>query len=286
MKDYHKKSYTNPFFGGGKGGVGFSKGSRRRYGWRRKLIAFLFFILVSGLAYFIFFSPYFSINKIEISGLEKINYDEIRAIVDEQVASHRFFIFSQNNIFIFDEESAKNKLNEKYALNLLKINKSLPGVIKVFLEEKKPALVWKTAEKFYLIDWEGVVIREITETEVSEYPGNQPGAKMAVVFDDSNASLAIKNKILTSEAVQTINELQNNLSRTTRLLISNFSMANHNDSTIKVRTSEGWDIYFSLTNDLNAQIVKLSAFLVEKNLEERKGLQYVDLRFEDRVYYK
>jgi cell division septal protein FtsQ len=286
MKDYHKKSYANPFFGGGKGGVGFSKGSRRRYGWRGKLIAFLFFIFVSGLAYFIFFSPYFSINKIEISGLEKINYDEIRAIVDEQVASHRFFIFSQNNIFIFDEESAKNTLNEKYALNLLKINKSLPGVIKVFLEEKKPALVWKTAEKFYLIDWEGMVIREIAETEVSGYLGNQPGAKMAVVFDDSNASLAIKNKILTSEAVQAINDLQNNLSRTTRLIISNFSMANHNDSTIKVRTSEGWDTYFSLTNDLNAQIVKLSAFLVEKNLEERKGLQYVDLRFEDRVYYK
>lgn len=286
IKDYHRKSYANPFFGGGKRGGGFRHYFGRRLGWRAKLLALLFFILISGLLYFIFFSPYFSINKIEISGLEKINHDEMRAMVDKQIVGKRFFVFSQNNIFIFDEEALNKTLNDEYSLQTLKIEKSLPGIIKILLEEKKPALIWKTTGKFYLVDWDGAIIREITESEVSEYPGNQGGAKMARVFDSSNNSVAIKDETLTTAAVRAINDMQNNLPRATGLSILNFVMDNHNESTIKSLTSEGWTAYFSLTNDLNAQIIKLNAFMVEKNIEERKGLEYIDLRFEDRVYYK
>lgn len=286
IKDYHKKSYRNPFFGGAKRGCGFRKHFGRRCSWRTKLFVFLFFILFFGLVYFIFFSPYFSIKEVEISGLEKINYDEIHAIVDEQVASRRFFVFSQNNVFIFDEKELQEILDDKYSLKFLKVDKSLPGIIKISLEEKKPAMIWKTAEKFYLVDWDGAIIREITDLEVSEYLGNQGGAKMARVSDGSNASVATKSKILTAGVVHIITDLQNNLPRATGLNIVNFVMDNHNESTIKILTGEGWVSYFSLKNDLNAQILKLNAFMGERNLEERKRLEYVDLRFEDRVYFK
>lgn len=286
IRDYHKKSYANPFFGGAKRGVGFRKRFGRKHSWRGKLIVLLILVLLVGSVYFIFFSPYFSINKIEISGLEKINYDEIYATIDEQTTSRRFLIFNQNNIFIFDEISAEKILNDKYSLEFLKIEKSLPGIVKISLEEKKPALIWKTSERFYLVDWDGVIIREISEIEVLEYLGNQGGAKMAQVFDDSNSSVAIKDDILTAEAVRAINDLQNNLPRATSLSILNLAMVSRADSTIKSLTSEGWTAYFSLTNDLNAQIVKLNAFMVEKNSEARRGLEYIDLRFEDRVYYK
>ncbi|MFH2136057.1 MAG: hypothetical protein ABII19_00265 [Patescibacteria group bacterium] len=286
IKDYHKKSYINPFFGGGKKGTGFRKYFGRKRGWRGKLLALLFLSVISGLGYFIFFSPYFSIKKIEISGLEKINYDEMRAMVDDQIASRRFFIFSQDNIFIFDEEKLQELLNEEYSLEFLKIGKSLPGIIKISLEEKKPAIIWKTAGKFYLVGWDGAIIREISETGVSEYLGNQPGAKMAEVFDERNSVVQVKENILTTEEVRTINDLQNNLPRATGLGILNFTMTNKDDSTVKCLTREGWTAYFSLINDLNAQIVKLNAFMTEKNIEARKGLEYVDLRFEDRVYYK
>jgi hypothetical protein len=286
IKDYHEKSYRNPFFGGAKRGGAFRKHFGRRHGWRGKLVVFLFFILFLGSGYFIFFSPYFSINKIEISGLEKISYDEMRFIIDEQIASQRFFVFSQDNIFIFDEKALQKTLDNKYSLKSLKVDKSLPGIVRIFLEEKKPALIWKTAEKFYLVDWDGAIIREISQTEVSEYLGNQGGAKMAQVFDDSNSSVATKDKILTAEVTRVINDLQNNLPRATGLNIVNLAIASRNDSTIKSLTSEGWTAYFSFINDLNAQILKLNAFMGEKNLEARKGLEYVDLRFEDRVYYK
>ncbi len=287
FRDYHKKSYVNPFFGVGKRGVAAKNKHRRGFGsWRNKFIFISSAVIIGVGIYFIFFSPYFSIKKIETSGLEKISYDELRGMVDEQISSRRFFIFSQNNIFIFDEKEISDKVYGKYALNFVKVNKSLPGTIKISLEEKKPALIWKTTDKFYVVDFDGAIIREITQTEVSEYQGNRFGAKMATVFDDSNTSVANKDKVLSGQAVGAITDIQNNLSRATGLVILNFVIADRNDSTLKCITGDGWGAYFSLINDLNAQINKLTTFLMDKKQEERKRLEYVDLRFEDRVYYK
>lgn len=288
IKDYHRKQYNNPFFQKTKKGIFSRRRSRHSHhgSWRVKLAVFLFIVLVGAAVYFVFFSQYFVIRNIQISGVEKISQDDLHSLIDSQLATRRFFIFNQDNIFVFDEKTAEKIIDGKYALNSLKIDKSLPGTLKISLEEKKPAIIWKTADKFYLVGGDGAIINEISPEEVSGYQGNQPGVKMAVVFDDSNASVSTKDEILTSRVVQNINDLQNYLSQTTGLQILNLEMANHDDPTIKCLTGEGWEAYFSFVNDLNAQVNKLKVFLEEKNQAERRGLQYVDLRFEDRVYYK
>jgi cell division septal protein FtsQ len=289
IKDYHRKQYNNPFFKKTKKGL-FSRSRNRYYNrrgsWRAILALFLSTFLIGISVYFVFFSQYFAIKNILISGTEKISQDEMRGLLDTQISARRFFVFSQNNIFIFDEKTAEKTISEKYALNFFKINKRLPGTLQISLEEKKPAIIWKTTDKFYLIDWGGAIISEISSEEVPGYPGNQPGAKMAVVFDDSNASVAVKDEILNSQIIQNINYLQNNLPQTTGLQISNMAMASHDDPTIRCATDEGWEAYFSLASDLSTQINKLKIFLEQKNKDERRGLQYIDLRFEDRVYYK
>lgn len=289
MRDYHRKKYQNPFFkrsGPTSRGRRFRNRHQNSGSWRGKLIVILLVILSGGAIYFIFYSPYFSIRQIEISGLQKIDSSELRGIVDNQIASHRFLIFSQNNIFVFDEKSTEKEINERYALNYLKIEKRLPDSVNISVEEKMPALIWKTAEKIYLVGGDGVVIREIQEEEVSGYQTNQPGANMALVFDESNETTAIKEQIINRKKAEAVVNLQSNLGRITGLQIINFAMVNREDTMIKCLTGEGWQIYFSPADDLNEQIQKLSVFLKEKNQEERRGLQYVDLRFEDRVYYK
>lgn len=289
MRDYHRKKYQNPFF---KRPNAISRGRRFRnrhqsFGsWRGRMFVILLIILLGGAIYLIFYSPYFAIRQVEISGLQKIDYNEFRGVMDRQIASRRFLIFPQNNIFIFDEKSVEKEINERYALNYLKIEKRLPGVIRISMEEKMPALIWKTTEKFYLVGGDGVIIREIQEEEVPGYQANETGTNMALVFDKSNEITAVKEQIISGEKAEAVVNLQNNLARATGLQIVNFAMANREGLMIKGLTSEGWQIYFSPIDDLNEQIQKLNVFLKEKNQEDRRGLQYVDLRFEDRVYYK
>lgn len=287
MKDYHRKKYGNPFFGRRETrGRDLIVRRRGRGFWRRIIIFILPIILFCGIIYFIFFSPYFAIKNIEISGLTRISHDDVKSVIEGQISSDRFIFFSQKNIFIFDENYAGESIGDKYILKSWKIDKRLPDTLLVTVEERNPALVWKTAEKYYVVDWDGKIIREIPFEGVSGYLKNQPGAKMALVFDESNTQTLPKEEILSRETVSAIIDLENSLSGLAGISITNFKMASRNDPAVKCLTSEGWEAYFSSIGDLDAQTEKLKAFLGEKNQEDRKGLQYVDLRFSDRIYYK
>jgi hypothetical protein len=287
MRDYHKKRYGNPFFNKRERRVGGLIVRRRSRGFWRRSFYFIFFIIIfCGIIYFIFFSPYFVIKNIEILGLSRIRYDDMKNVIESQMFTERFIFFSQRNIFIFDEKYAGENISDKYILKSWKIDKRLPETLIIDIEERSPALIWKTTEKYYVVDWDGKIIREIPSEEVSEYLENQFGAKMAVVFDESNAAAITKEEILSRGTVAAIADLKNNLSGLSGVSVTNFKMASRSDSAIKCITSEGWEAYFSAVGDLNAQIEKLNAFLREKGMEDRRDLQYVDLRFSDRIYFK
>lgn len=54
---------------------------------------------------------------------------------------------------------------------------------------------------------------------------------------------------------------------------------------IEVTTNEGWKIYLTLYLDFDQQINNLNLVLKEK-LTQRENLEYIDVRFTDRVYFK
>ena len=54
-----------------------------------------------------------------------------------------------------------------------------------------------------------------------------------------------------------------------------------------IKTKEGWHIYLDKENDIPTQLVALKKFLEEKlPAARRQTLQYIDLRVNNRIYYK
>lgn len=290
MKDYHRKNYKNPFFKKNKSGSGcYGRGlsSGRYFFWpqtlRKKIILVLFFAAAVGWIYFIFFLPYFYIQQIKLEGLEKISRSEIEEMVNNQMAERRFLIFGQKNIFIFDEDSLCETINGKYALESIKINKKLPGFIEIKIQEKKPALIWQTGDKFYDIDGEGIAIRELLPEEIAAIKSAE--TKTLVVYNESNEPINIEETILAKNFVQFMLDARQLLIEKTNVKIKNFKMQNQKSDMAKVITDAGLEIYFTNSREALAQVEKLSAFLNTQK-EEDKKLEYIDLRFEDRVYYK
>jgi hypothetical protein len=290
VRDYHKKNYRNPFFRKSKSGSAtrgrgfyYGRGPSRLKALRKLTVLFLLLMAAVGWVYFLFYSPYFEIKKIEISGLERISEAELEEMLRSQITNRKFLIFKQNNIFWFDENFAEKTINSKYALVSLKIDKKLPNILKVKLEEKKPALAWKTGEKFYHADWDGTIIHELSQNEVAAVLDTK---EMPLVYDENNQEIEIKNTILTPLLVQFTVNLHNTLSEKTGLTIDGFVVINQPNTIIKAVVRDGWQIYFSSSRDFNLQIDKLSLFLRERKEEDGKIQEYIDLRFEDRIYYK
>ena len=53
------------------------------------------------------------------------------------------------------------------------------------------------------------------------------------------------------------------------------------DRRLNIKTSEGWEIYFNLQEDIDWQLTELALILKEKISPEKRGeIKYIDLRFE------
>lgn len=288
--DFHRKNYRNPFFKKS----GFRNFKDRRKNkiklWRRRIS--LFFLLAAAFSWvwFLFYSSYFKIEKVEILGLEKIDRNEIKAIVDSQIKSRRFLIFQQDNLFIFDEKFLFKNIMAKYILNDLIIKKDLPSALRIQIKEKTSELVWVANSKNYYLDLSGTVISEISpasNAEMEESPEESPlevkFTGLPKIYDESNKEVAIGEKVLSEEQALAIVEFTEKITQFTNAEIDFYKLTNEGE--IRAVTKENWYILFANSNIEN-QLKKLDLILKEKIKDQRKNLEYIDLRFDDRVYYK
>ena len=59
-----------------------------------------------------------------------------------------------------------------------------------------------------------------------------------------------------------------------------------NSRRINVKTKDNFYIYFNPEKDVNIQLENYKAVLGEYILKSNKKLNYIDLRFENKVYYR
>jgi len=277
---------------------------------RFKFYSLLFVILIIGFGYFFFYSNNFKIEAIEIIGARNIRSEDIRSIIESQINKRRFLIFKQNNLFIFDNNELRKKINEKYVLDDLKINKDFPRSIKVELKEKISLVIWVSNERYYNLDSNGIAIselinlnrpkkEELTKKKNSEKVEiEQPEPKVfdikiddqefgsfPLIYDESNKDVTLGQSITKPEMISIILNLTKKIPEKINLNVNYFKIPNPESKEIKAVTLEGWGIYFDTNKDLEGQLNNLKLILDEK-IKNRTNLQYIDLRFGNRVYYK
>ena len=99
---YSAKKYSNPFFvkKRGRPDLHFQNFTLPR---ALKLSIIFVLVVICVTTYFFFYSSYFDIKKIEITGEGRISNESIEEMVWAQI-NNNFFIFSpQRNIFLFDK---------------------------------------------------------------------------------------------------------------------------------------------------------------------------------------
>jgi len=218
-------------------------------------IVILTFTALAGISYFLFFSPFFQISNIAITGNSAVSEENIKAFVPIK------------NIFLISTESIqKDILDNLPQVAGVKIHKRLPDALSVAISERSAVALWCEEEKCFFIDENAVFFAESAE--------------------NINGLIKITGarEILNKEKISQILDIQKKIRERS---IATTTQANIvSEERLNVRTSEGWEIYFNLRGNLDWQIQELDLVL-EKQIspEKRKILDYIDLRF-SRVYYK
>jgi len=249
---------------------------KKRHFW----LALLLLLVAAALLYFLFFSPFFQIKEVNLSGEEKLSRQEILSVVQEKLDKKILFIPTRS-IWALDTGEIRRELLQKYPqLAGVNFDRDLPTSLKVRVREKEERAVWCSASsadkqsKCFLMDSQGIIFEELA--------GDSPLMKIRISGAPQTAQLG--QSIIEQGMLSAILSIQDKLREETELEMEGVLVVS--EERLNFKTREGWQIYFNLADDIDWQIQKLDLVL-EKEIspQERESLEYIDLRF-SRVYYK
>jgi len=290
-RDYSRKSFTNPMF---------NRSRERGPGsWRGRLTALAILLALGGWIWFVGFSPTFRVDEIEIVGNESIPDWEIRDAVTDALKERRWLIMPQTSLLIASEDSIAAALNDRYVLESLAVSKHPPRKLTIEIKERVSAVLLMMPDgRQGLVDLQGSVTRlyrpeeslEVTKRlgpSIKEQAG-APKVQYPVLFDERDEKLELREEALHPGVVQAAIDLP-------KLFEARFGRAPYFEElridgkdaqTIRLRTSEGWSIYLDAAQDLGGQLMNADVILKSKVGAQRPQLDYIDVRFGEKVFFK
>jgi|GEM_PF-2216420 len=290
-RDYSRKAFSNPLF----------KPSRERGPgrWRGRLTALAVLGALGGWIWFIGFSPTFRIDEIEILGNEGIPDWEVRDAVTDALKERRWLIMPQTSLLIASEAAIEEALNERYVLESLTVSKHPPRKLTVEIKERVSAVLLQMPDgRQGLVDLQGTVTRLYRPEEALDVVRKlgpsleeQTGARKTqypVLFDERDERLELREEALGPNVVQAAIDLPGLFEeRFDRAPYFEEARIDGKDAqTIRVRTSEGWSIYLDAAQDLRGQLLNAEVVLRTKVGAQRPQLDYIDVRFGEKVFFK
>lgn len=232
-------------------------------------------ILVLILLMFLFKANIFKIKNLSIENLEnQESYNQISKILDEQ-KNENFLIWKQNNIFLFNEdqfvELIKTRSNNYFYD--IEINKKFPNKIELKMSERSPKILIVTKKGQSFFD-------ENANMSTSSTPSSNT---FPILYIDEDIDL--KNEIIKKENILFVLNVYKKLPKYD-LSISKIKIEITDDNKLIIEESRGFIIYFNMTKDVDEQINYLNVVIKEEIKEKLSQIQYIDLRFIPKVFYK
>ena len=241
------------------------------------IIFSVFILLVIGVVYFIFHSPFFQITGIEVAGsqrTEEIKGELIGFLL--KTANFRFWLGPENLLFWSPEIISQLPPSLRWIRDIKIQRNWQQKKIVIEIQEREPYLLWCLAASgdCYWLDEQGLVFSLAPEAEGFIVPkvfeeNGRPQLILGQPFYDSPQ--------LVKNALEIIKQIKKSSLAVNRFLINDIDLEEMETET------NGLKLYFGLRflpQNLNGILTDLASRL------DFPKLEYVDFRVENRIYYK
>jgi len=251
------------------------------------IFAVVLVVLGGGSMGLIFFSRYFNIQNVEIER------DDLR--VDVTVAQKILDRFLEKNLFLLNKEEVVDAVKVNcLEMEKVKVGKSFPHTLKVVLEEYMPVAKVRTeTQGNLLLNERGVVVPQKLEAEshlplivINNYQNDPEYPRIAKYYLELLKELIgveIGKEFIQPQKLQLILTLISEFAKEFNWeteLIRYFPI----EEEIHLKTTKGFEIWVSLSDNQIKQLQKLKRVLTEVNLNSL-DLAYLDLRINEKVIY-
>lgn len=262
-KDYKRRQYVNPYF---------ERHPERVGGFNTKL--YLKIIAAVFLLYIVMYSDLFKIQTIYIKGTDMISPEELRQKANEEINSWRWYLLPQRNILFLSKKRLKARINDNYKLEELEIDRGWRKIT-INIKEKINYLIIYNNEKFFFADDEGMITSELSQEEAVIYWGKFP---ILNIYKEIN----VGDHIISSKVVDFILKFNKKIQNEN---IDFHGYESEGESEITLVAKAGWRAHLDIYTDIDVAIDNMILILNEK-IENQNNLEYIDLRFGNKVFYK
>lgn len=269
-KDYQTKNLKNPFFRSNK-----TDKKSKTFGPFFYVAGVLIVILF--ILYSLFLSPLFTITNIKINGLGRLPESAISQFLWDQTGERSIWPLTQKNIFLFKTKEAETSLMANFNFSKIKINKKLFNSLSVDIEERPYAFIWREKEANFYSDSKGFIIKDdvVNPDDLKKFP--------VIVNDTPNTLIENDYLKIDSNYLAFIFGIRSLTESNPELLVDRY-LISQELNTVKVVFTNGLLAYFSIKEDATKQIEKLLIVKKEKIKDNLDKVNYVDLRYGDKVY--
>ncbi len=252
--------------------------------WSRFLFWFALIIFIGVMIYVLFFSSFLFVTKINISGEKNIGEEEIRSQIDPEMKGKIWKIINRNNLFLVNRKKIEKKISNSFRLvRDVHIKKKFPSELDVQVVERIPSVLFHASNGKFLLDENSVAY------DTADPEADTTKAYGLVQFSENGGKNVNLGETVFSEKYQTyLLGIGSRVEDGTNIALEkNFQTPSLVSDDIRAMTKEGWGIYFNENIDLKKEIDMLGIVL-DKEIPEnqRPDLEYIDLRIDNKVYYK
>ncbi len=253
---------------------------RRQFISRTNRVIVSVVITAGVLGYLLFFAKLFDVRTVEVRSPSVISTDAIRIKVDDVLNKKYLGIGRRSNIFIFSPQHIATVLAEEFPrIASIDIRRTSLHSIAIVIKERVAVGLWclPVRERCYYFDAHGDSFLEILPSS---------GSIFTPINDFRERRIEIGENVAGSDWRENIFGVKKIL-QFGGITVVNFTIPEDSYDEFQAMTNEGWNILYSKDINTRRQTDSLLLFLKEKITPEvRTTLEYVDLRIEDRIYYK
>jgi|SRR3989338_7498505 len=238
----------------------------------------VFFLIIFILAVIIYLLrlPALQIKKIEIDGNYAIEKLGIEDKINEYLTGSYFYFIPKKNYFLARPAAIEKTLLETFLrIGGATIQKKPFNGIAVEIRERELWAIY-CSQKCFFIDKSGFMYEEAFTNS---------GNLIRIVKTD-NEKLGIGGYALTEETINIFTRLEEKINLSGLGPVMEYNLSLKSPGEIKIKTGEGFYLELSLDDDFNRVFMILETVLNEEIKEKRGNLDYIDLRFGQKVFYK
>ncbi len=256
----------------------------------QSLTFFLFFVGCIGLLGFVSWRPEMNISRITILGNSTLAEEDIRGFLEKKLTGGYAYVFSRANVFLFQPQSVEKELREQFQkIKEVDVSRENLTSVIVTLTERKPYYLWcdlvvvatdddAQKESCYFLDIDGLAF-----APAPYFSGN-----VYFTFEKSfGEESPIGRRLFDEGEFKRFISFRNAL-REMNLEASTLQFAENGDSSFVL--TRGGVILFHSQQDFTVLADSLRVtFDAEQFIKKQKSghdLEYIDLRFDNKVYYR